>query len=86
MGVGETTNTDLFLLNRLVDEERRTERGLLRDLRKDEDVMRMRSAAPNPPAARKTRATHLFCLDGVCELGREGDVRDRDVVEYEIKA
>ena len=51
--------TYLLLLNRLVDKERRAERGLLRD---------------------------LLRLDRVCELGREVDVRDGDIVEDEIEA
>ena len=51
--------TYLLLLNRLVDKERRAERGLLRD---------------------------LLRLDRVCELGREVDVGDGDVVEDEVEA
>ena len=52
-------STYLLLLNRLVDKERRAERGLLRD---------------------------LLRLDRVCELGREVDVGDGDVVEDEVEA
>ena len=52
-------STYLLLLNRLVDKERRAERGLLRD---------------------------LLRLDRVCEVGREVDVGDGDVVEDEVEA
>lgn len=48
-----------LFLDRLVDEERGTQRRLLRN---------------------------LLGLDGVRELGREGDVRDRHVVEHEVEA
>ena len=48
-----------LLLDRLVDEERRAQCRLLRN---------------------------LLGLDGVRELGREGDVRDGDVVEHEVEA
>ena len=64
--MGETAGTDLLLLNRLVDEERRTERGLLRDLRKGEDVMRMRSAVPSPARGAQKRGPRTCFASTAC--------------------
>ena len=32
------------------------------------------------------QSTNLLRLDSVCELGREGDMCDRDVVEHDVEA
>ena len=76
----EGKRTHLFLLNGLIDQEGSAERSLLGNLDKRNEY------CPRSNLEGRERATDLFRLHGVGELGREGNMCDRDVVEHDVEA